>query len=188
MKEKQYCEREFDFSLTLATPTELTDEMADKLFEAGCDDATPSVSFGRVRLEFSRTADSYKSAILSAINDVHRAGIGASVFCIDECDLVTQAEIARRIEKSAQWVQQLVSGRRGPGGFPPPTCQISENMLLWSWCAVSDWLLDNNMIKAEVLDEALVNDAVNWVLSRNQRQTQRAELIQEVERALQESG
>lgn len=51
-------EREYDFSLILSSVTELTDDQAEKLFEAGCDDATPSVIYGRVWLEFSRMATS----------------------------------------------------------------------------------------------------------------------------------
>ena len=45
---KTTCEREFDFALILSTPTELTDDVADALFAAGCDDATPSFCYGRV--------------------------------------------------------------------------------------------------------------------------------------------
>lgn len=51
-------EREYNFSLILSSVTELTDDQAEKLFEAGCDDATPSVIYGRVWLEFSRMATS----------------------------------------------------------------------------------------------------------------------------------
>ncbi len=32
----------YDFTLILSSPTELTEDLADKLFVAGCDDGTPS--------------------------------------------------------------------------------------------------------------------------------------------------
>lgn len=166
---KNQCEREYDFALALSGPTELTDDMADALFAAGCDDATPSVTYGRVWMEFSRTASSYKEAVLSAIRDVRKAGIGADVWQIDECNLVTQAEIARKIGKSPQYVQQLMSGKRGPKGFPPPVYHLSENTLLWQWCAVSFWLSENYLINPEISDQAEINYAINSVLERASR-------------------
>jgi hypothetical protein len=36
----------YDFTLILSSPAELTDEFADKLFAAGCDDGTPSSADG----------------------------------------------------------------------------------------------------------------------------------------------
>lgn len=70
---------EYDFSLTLSGINELTDGQVDALFQAGCDDATPCVIGGKVRLDFSREAPSYEEAISSAIRDVRRANIGAEV-------------------------------------------------------------------------------------------------------------
>lgn len=184
MIERQTCDREFDFALILSGPTELTDEMADSLFAAGCDDATPSVCYGRVWLEFSRTAPSYKDAVLSAIRDVRKANIGADVSQIDECDHVTQAEIARKIGKSPQYVQQLMAGKRGPGRFPPPVCHLSESTLLWQWCAVSFWLCQNNVIKPEVVEEAEITYAINAALGKLHRPCPDSVLIEEVEKTL----
>ncbi len=64
--------REFD--LVLAEITELTDEVADALYEAGCDDATVSMRSGRVYLSFDREAASMREALLSAVRDVRKAG------------------------------------------------------------------------------------------------------------------
>src|SRR4029079_9205825 len=111
---------EYDFTLALTGITELTREIEDALFEAGCDDATLSLRCGRIYATFSREADSLKDAILSAINDVRNAGIGADVLRVDECNLITQAEIARKSGRSRQLIHQYIKGIRGPGGFPPP--------------------------------------------------------------------
>lgn len=179
------CEREYDFALILSKPSELTDETAGALFAAGCDDATPSVTYGRVWLEFSRSALSYKEAVLGAIRDVRNAGIGADVLQVDECNLVTQAEIARKIQKSPQYVHQLMAGRRGPGGFPPPVCHLSENTWLWQWCAVSFWLCQNNVIRPEVMEEAEINYAINTVLEKAHAQfAPNQDLIREIEAAV----
>ena len=157
-------EREYDFSLILSGVAELTEDQAESLFAAGCDDATPSVIYGRVWLEFSRMATSYKDAVLSAIRDVRRANIGANVERIDECNFVTLSEIARKIGKTPQYVHQLVTGARGPGRFPPPECHLTDTVLLWAWCAVSLWLIQSNIVRPEVvgdLDTAyLINNAL----------------------------
>ncbi len=57
----------YDFTLVLSGPTELTDDLADKLFAAGRDDATPSSSGGAVSIDFGREAGDLESAIRSAI-------------------------------------------------------------------------------------------------------------------------
>jgi hypothetical protein len=164
MREQPICEREYDFSLILSGITELTEDQAEALFAAGCDDATPSVIYGRVWLEFSRAAASYKDAVLSAIRDVRRANIGADVERIDQCDLVTQSEIARKIGKTPQYVQQLMTGTRGPGRFPPPECHLTDTILLWAWCSVSFWLTENNIVRPEVVEDLdtahLINNAL----------------------------
>ncbi|MCZ2342824.1 MAG: helix-turn-helix transcriptional regulator [Bacteroidales bacterium] len=174
--------REYDFTLILAQPSELTDVMVDALFEAGCDDATPSVSYGRVWLEFSRSATSYKEAVLSAIRDVGDAGIGAEVSQVDECRYVTQAETARRIGKSPQYIHQLITGKRGPGRFPPPACHLSEGVLLWSWCEVALWLFQNNIIPQDLYEQAEINHAINTVLTG--RSCSFSTLIHEIEMTL----
>lgn len=67
-------DREHDFTLVLAGPAELTAEVEDALFEAGCDDATPSVRGGRHYLHFTRAGGTREDAIADAILDVMRAG------------------------------------------------------------------------------------------------------------------
>ena len=64
----------YDFTLILSSPTELTDEFADKLFAAGCDDATPSSSDGILTIDFGREATDLESAIRSAVSNVATAG------------------------------------------------------------------------------------------------------------------
>ena len=62
------------FTLILAGVTEITVDMADALFEAGCDDASPGSSEGIVSVDFDREADSLGDAIGSAVKNVARAG------------------------------------------------------------------------------------------------------------------
>ncbi len=64
----------FGFEVILAAGTEMTEELANRLFEVGCDDGTPGVSCGAAGIGFSREADSLESAIRSAVADVQKAG------------------------------------------------------------------------------------------------------------------
>lgn len=68
----------FSFTLILSGVTELTVQMADALFEAGCDDATPSSRDGVVSVHFDRDAETLGDAVGSALKDVQRAGFAAS--------------------------------------------------------------------------------------------------------------
>lgn len=72
-------EGEHDFTLVLTGVTELTAEMEDALFEAGCDDATISVRSGRVFLAFTRTAPSFDEAVQSAVSDVKKTNFEAEL-------------------------------------------------------------------------------------------------------------
>jgi hypothetical protein len=65
----------YDFTLVLSNVHELTDALADRLYAAGCDDATPSSTKGIVSIDFSREAADLESAIRSAIADTTTAGL-----------------------------------------------------------------------------------------------------------------
>jgi hypothetical protein len=64
----------YEFRLILSGPLELTEEIADELFEAGCNDGTPGTCEGVFSIDFHREADSLEEAIRSAIADVKSAG------------------------------------------------------------------------------------------------------------------
>ena len=63
-----------EFQLILADVDEITDEMSNALYEAGCDDGTPFSSEGIAAVGFTREAVSLDEAIRSAIADVRQAG------------------------------------------------------------------------------------------------------------------
>lgn len=164
------CDREYDFALIVGGVSELTPAVEDALFQAGCDDATVSMQHGRLYIEFSRSAVSLEDAIISAIRDVRKADIGAEVLRVDECNLVTASEIARRMGRTRQLVHQYMNGTRGPGGFPPPECHLTDHAPLWAWCAVSYWLVENNLLRPEESWNAEVIEAINnWLESERQR-------------------
>lgn len=155
---------EFEFTLLLDGISEITDEFEDAVFEAGCNDCTISERMGRVFVTFARRADSLKDAVVSAIQDLRRADENVYVNRVDSCTLVTQAEIGRKIERTRQMVHQYITGERGPGGFPPPACNIIEGTPLWYWCEVAVWLEENNLISETDLREAQEVAAINGIL------------------------
>lgn len=66
--------KKYEFSLILKESPELTEEIADELFEAGCSDGTPGTCKGVFSIDFHREADSLEAAINSAIKNVEAAG------------------------------------------------------------------------------------------------------------------
>lgn len=184
----QACPREFDFALIVDGIDELSQDVMDAMFNAGCDDATLSIQYGLLYMEFSRSASSLKDAILSAIRDVHSAGTSARVLRVDECNLVTQADIARRISRSRQLVNQYISGERGPGGFPPPECHLSDRAPLWRWCAVSYWLVQNSLLRPEESWNAEVIFAVNQCLEEVHQPLELSKLVDDIAQELKAFG
>jgi len=178
------CEREHDFALIVGGVPELTREVEDALFEAGCDDATPSIRYGLLYMEFSRSSASIKDAMISAIHDVEKANIGAEVERVDTFNLVTMSDIARRIGRSRQMVYQYMTGERGPGGFPAPVCFITENKAFWAWCAVSYWLAQNNILRPEDSWNAEVVSAINNALEMAHQRDRHPDLVNDVNREL----
>ncbi len=177
-------ETEFEFTLLLDGVEEITTDVEDALFNAGCDDATISMRFGRMYLTFSRSALSLKDAIISAVKNVRSSAIGALVIRVDQCDLVNQADIARRIHRSRQLVNQYISGARGPGGFPGPACNIVEGAPLWYWCEVAFWMFENNIIKEDDLREAQDLTVINSVLELERQRQISPNLTREIIQAL----
>lgn len=70
-------EAKHDFILVFEGVPDLTDEVADALYEAGCDDGTFMMRSGQMYGAFHRVAPRIDDAVAGAIRDVRRANIGA---------------------------------------------------------------------------------------------------------------
>ena len=79
----QVATQTYDFALILTGVDEFTVELADRLYEAGCDDATFGTSNGVHFGRFSREAGSLGDAVGSAIRDVERAGLAVARVDVD---------------------------------------------------------------------------------------------------------
>ncbi len=66
--------KEHEFTVILANLSEISDEAANALYEAGCDDGSPGSCDGVVSVDFHRDAPTLESAIQSAVADIRKAG------------------------------------------------------------------------------------------------------------------
>jgi len=83
--------KRYDFTVVLSHPAELTDQLVEDLYEAGCDDGSPSSRAGVVMVTLHREAASLEQAIRSGIADVQKAGCRAARVEIDPEDLAGAA-------------------------------------------------------------------------------------------------
>jgi hypothetical protein len=73
----------FGFSIIASGLDPEEDEVLDRFYEAGCDDATIGVQNGRLVLAFVRGAACLDDAVASATANVRAAG--ATVHCVEPC-------------------------------------------------------------------------------------------------------
>jgi hypothetical protein len=73
----------YEFDVSLKGVSEVTDEQADALFAAGCDDGTPACCNGLAWIHFDREAASLEDAIRSAVAQVQSAGFSVSKVELD---------------------------------------------------------------------------------------------------------
>jgi hypothetical protein len=65
----------YEFDVILKDVAEVTDDQADKLFAAGCDDGTPAGCNGVAWVHFDREAATLEEAIARAVAQVLAAGL-----------------------------------------------------------------------------------------------------------------
>lgn len=80
----------YNFTLILSESSQNIENLEDLLFDAGCDDATLSMSNGITYLEFDREAEKFSTAINSAINQVESINNLFVIKKITDNNLVTQ--------------------------------------------------------------------------------------------------
>jgi hypothetical protein len=74
----------YDFTLVFAGEFEdLSQELVDAVYDAGCDDSLISLSECVRRISFSREAPSYRIALISAIADIERPGLGLELAAVE---------------------------------------------------------------------------------------------------------
>ena len=81
----------YTFTVILGDQTEMTEDLAEALAAAGCDDALAGSSGGACAVIFDRQAESLEQAVRSAIADVQKAGCHAAWVKIEPQDLAAAA-------------------------------------------------------------------------------------------------
>jgi hypothetical protein len=128
------------FTLRLLAPGRSLDDLSVHLYER-IDDASlmgPDGD-GSFLLEFDRRAPSLPDALVTALSELMSALPEATVLRVDEYDLATMADIARRAGRTPESIRLLVNGRRGPGGFPPAAGHLGGRTKVWRWADVAQW-------------------------------------------------
>jgi len=131
----------FEFTLILELEAdELSEELLEAFYESGAADATIGRSSGVFFAGFVREAEDLLDAVISAIQTIEGAGVGATVVRVEPDDLVTIADIARRTGRTNESIRLLIHGDRGPGGFPAPSTRIgSGRSRVWRWADAAEW-------------------------------------------------
>ena len=136
--------KSYDFTLVFDyLPAELTDDDLDAFYEAGGGDALFGQSAGVFDADFSREAADILEALVSAIDVIETAGVGAVVLRVEPDDLVSLGDIAERTGRTNESIRLLVNGQRGPGDFPLPATRVGTGRSrLWRWAEVVAWFHD----------------------------------------------
>lgn len=158
--------RSYEFTFVASGVDPEDAELEDRFFEAGCDDATLAFMKGLLTVNFSREADTYIHAVVSAYHDVLRAGGRVERFEPDF--LVSASEIAERSALTRQAVSNYAKGIRGEG-FPAPVARIMSESPLWDWVDVSGWLFRKNLIGREAVVDARISRAMNWFVQSKEK-------------------
>lgn len=131
---------DYRFTLVLDRREDLTDEELDRLYEAGCDDATFGIAGGVVVADFDREGPSAEEALRSAVEAIEE--LVGPVHHVEPGSIVSTGEIAERLGRSRESVRLLASGEQGPGTFPIPVSGAATRLRLWSWTEVLTWFVD----------------------------------------------
>jgi AcrR family transcriptional regulator len=131
------------------------DDLEDRLFAAGCDDALVCSHNQAVYLEFDRQAKTAKQAIKTALANIRAAGFTQLV--VQESGVSSLAEIAARAGMSRAAFSLYAKNKRGDGNFPPPVYGVSSGSALYSWPEVAAWLYKQGKLPQSQYEVALAS-------------------------------
>lgn len=133
---------EFEFQIFCRDVDTGDERFLDRLYEAGCADATVYFKDDYVCLDFTRESDNAETAVISAIKDFENAGIGGSVERVEPEDLASLSEIAKRVGVTRASLQKYARGESKIGAdFPRPVANIAgERRELYSASEVITWM------------------------------------------------
>jgi len=125
------------FILILNRP--IDEATSDLLFEAGLDDAAVTAFDGHPALDVDREASTLLDAIASTTTQAESVS-GIQVLRVEGEELVSQADISERTDRSRQAVNHWIKRDADSSGFPDPAYGASSRSPLWRWADVQAWL------------------------------------------------
>lgn len=139
---------------------DLANEDVVEALVSGGHEVYPAVIAGKSTLTYRISADNGYDAVIDAVSHV-RFLFPDVLVCRVELDLVSISDIANRVERPRESVRAWVLGTRGPGGFPRPLTVVGDNVRIWDWPSVNDWLRktgidgsdDERLLSREEIDE-----------------------------------
>lgn len=148
----------FDFTIIAAGLDAYASDFEDRLFEAGCDDATISLQKGAIILEFHREAKNFSHAVDSAIADVEEAG--GEIVHVEPDYLVSLSDIAVRTGITRAAASNYAAGKRG-AEFPAPVARVTTESPLWDWLEVCRWFHRQGRVPLQMVLQARVIRGAN---------------------------
>ncbi len=140
------------------------DDIADALYGGALADAVISERDGTFQAVVERDGVDFAHTVVTAVRELERAG-ECRVLRVGRDDLVSLAEIGRRVGKSREYIRLLAGGDRGPGGFPGRAPHIAGQDL-WSWHEVSTWFAEHGVLEARDAEEATFLRLLNAFLEQ----------------------
>ena len=134
---------DYTFTLRFLSPGDDLDGLSVRVYDR-IDDASlmgPSED-GSFLLEFDRRSSSLPLALTAAVKELVGVLPGAQVLRVEDDDLATMADIAKRAGRTAESVRLLVNGKRGPGRFPPAAGRLDARTRVWRWSDVGEWFAE----------------------------------------------
>jgi len=174
--------KKYNFTLIASgIDPELDENAINRLYEAGCDDATVSTQKGLIVLEFDREARNFISALFSAIADVQKAG--GVIERIEPDHLVSASEIAKRSGLGRAAVSLYAAGARREG-FPRPIARVTTESPLWDWVEVASWLHRHDRLDRGAAVQARLVRVVNQAIERPPRHAIMKRRVEHASRSL----
>lgn len=150
--------KSYEFTVIATGLDPAADDFEDRLYEAGCSDATVSFQRGVILIEFARQAQSFKEAVVSAFENVQSAG--ATIERFEPDYLVTLTDIAQRTGLSKAVISLYSKGERGRD-FPGPIARVTTESPLWDWVDVARWMYAQGKLSKDAVLEARMVRAAN---------------------------
>jgi hypothetical protein len=141
------------FEFILRLDQEVSEAQADALYGV-FHDGSIMTGAGGTEIEFTRDADAWVEAIVSAVHDVESIP-GLRVTGAGHEDLVSLLDIAHRARRSREAARLWAAGKRGPGGFPSPAWRSPSGERFWSWPDVAWWITEHLNLAVEVSPEPI---------------------------------